>query len=98
MFFSSVNSFIRQEDSKPVVKCIGHIETIGDLADVLQFAKELLLVSYRIERLFHLKAVSLLIRIVVRQELGIPVVQVARMKDTFTFGLNNPRHAAVCAA
>ena len=26
-----------------------HIETIGDLADVLQFAKELLLVSYRIE-------------------------------------------------
>ena len=75
-----------------------YIETIGDLADVLQFAKELLLVSYRIERLFHLKAVSLLIRIVVRQELGIPVVQVARMKDTFTFGLNNPRHAAVCAA
>ena len=41
-----------------------HIETVGNLADVLQLAKELLLVSYRIERLFHLKAVSLLIRIV----------------------------------
>ena len=42
-----------------------HIETVGNLADVLQLAKKLLLVGYRIERLFHLKTVSLLIRIVV---------------------------------
>ena len=42
-----------------------HIETVGNLADVLQLAKELLFVSYRIERLFHLKAISLLVWIVV---------------------------------
>ena len=42
-----------------------HIETVGNLADVLQLAKELLLVSYRVKHLLHLKAVSLLIRIVV---------------------------------
>ena len=100
-----------------------HIETVGNLADVLQLAKELLFVSYRIERLFHLKAVSFLVWIIVCQELGIPVVQVARMEEAFdlwssllTLGrvqaslallslnrslvlsLNNPRHAAVCAA
>ena len=47
-----------------------HIETVGNLTDVLQLPKELLLVSYGIECLFHLKTISKLVRIVVRQELG----------------------------
>ncbi len=42
-----------------------HIETVGNLTDVLQLAKELLLMGYRVKHLLHLKAVSLLIRIVV---------------------------------
>ena len=48
-----------------------HIETVGNLADVFQLAKELLLVSNRIERLLHLKTISKLVRIVVRQELAV---------------------------
>ena len=74
-----------------------YIETFGNLANVLQLAKELLLMSDRIENLFHLKTVTQLVRIVVRQELRIPVVQVTGMEDTPPFGLNYPRNTTVCA-
>ena len=75
-----------------------HVEAVGNLADVLQFAQVLLLVGYRVEYLFHFKTIHLLTRNSIGQKLGIPVVQVSGMEDALTLSLYYQRHTAICAA
>ena len=85
-----------------------HIEAVGNLADVLQFAKILLFMGYRVYFFIALGfAASLCEELLAidgltwhcfRQKSRIPVIQVPGMEDSFTLSLNNPRHTAVCTA
>ena len=74
------------------------VEAVRYLAYVFQLAQELLLVSYRVKHLLKFKAVHLLARHGIRQELGVPVVQVAGMEDAPALRLDYPRHPAVGTA
>lgn len=75
-----------------------HVETAGQLADVLQLAQKALLLLDRIDVDAEVGTVHQSALIVVGKETGIPVVQVAGMEQAHTTGLHHPRHAAVVAA
>ena len=73
------------------------VETVSDLADVLQLTKEPFLVGYGINILFKFLTVDGLTWYGVWQEPRIPVTQVTGMEDTFPLSLDNPRHSTVGA-
>ena len=75
-----------------------HVETIGELADVFQLAQETLFFLGRVNVDAEVRAVDQSPVIVVGQEAGVPVVQVAGMEDALTVGLYHPRHTAVVAS
>lgn len=75
-----------------------HVETVGELADVFQLAQETLFFLGRVDVDAEVRAVDQSPVIVVGQEAGVPVVQVAGMEDTLAVGLYHPRHTAVVAS
>ena len=75
-----------------------HVETVGELADVFQLAQETLFFLGRVDVDAEVRAVDQSPVIVVGQEAGVPVVQVAGMEDALAVGLYHPRHAAVVAS
>ena len=75
-----------------------HVKTVGELADVFQLAQETLFFLGRVNVDAEVGAVDQSPMIIVGQETGVPVVQVAGMEDTLAVGLYHPRHAAVVAS
>lgn len=75
-----------------------HVKTVGELADVFQLAQETLFFLGRVNVDAEVGAVDQSPVIIVGQETGIPVVQVAGMEDALAVGLYHPRHTAVVAS
>ncbi|EDY96630.1 hypothetical protein BACPLE_01073 [Phocaeicola plebeius DSM 17135] len=75
-----------------------HVKTVGELADVFQLAQETLFFFGRVNVDAEVGAVDQSPMIIVGQETGVPVVQVAGMEDTLAVGLYHPRHTAVVAS
>ena len=75
-----------------------HVETVGELADVFQLAQETLFFLDRVDVDAEVGAVDQSPVIVVGQEAGVPVVQVAGMEDALAVSFYHPRHTAVVAS
>ena len=75
-----------------------HIKTIGNLADIFQFAQVLLFMGYWVNLFVKLLTIDGLARHGFWQEPRIPVIQITGMEDALAFCLDYPRNTAVCAA
>ena len=82
----------------PVDRKQDYIEMVGQLADVFQLAQVTLLLLSGVDEDTKFRAENAAPRIVVGQETGIPVVQVAGMEKTLSGDFNYPRNAAVRAS
>ena len=74
-----------------------HVKTVGELADIFQLAQETLFFLSRVNVDAEVGAVDQSPVIIVGQEAGVPVIQVAGMEDALAVGLYHPRHTAVVA-
>ena len=75
-----------------------HVEAVSELADVFQLAQITFLFLQGVDVHAEIGTVDRTSVVVVGQEAGVPVVQVAGMEDALAAGLNHPRHAAVGAS
>lgn len=75
-----------------------YVETVGELADVFQFAQVTFFFLQGVDVHAEIGAVDHTSVVVVGQEAGVPVVQVAGMEDALAAGFNHPRHTAVGAS
>ena len=74
------------------------IEVVGDFADILQFAQVAFLFLGRVDIYPEFLAVYQATVVVIGQEAGIPIVEVAGMEDVLAFHFHYPGDAAIGAS